>query len=139
MIAPLFCQPRTTRRQVGHAVAVTGLLLAILVGSVGARAQDAGNGKALFASICAACHTAKPNRNLIGPSLFGVVNRPSGHVPGFRYSDANRRSGLTWNVSTLDIYLTAPRKLVPGTLMTYPGLKNAKQRADVIAYLATLH
>jgi cytochrome c len=67
-----------------------------------------------------------------------VVNRHSGEVPNFHYSEANRNSGLTWTVSTLDRYLTAPRELVPGTKMTFPGLKDAKQRADVIAYLKTL-
>jgi cytochrome c len=59
-------------------------------------------------------------------------------VPGFHYSDANGNSGITWTVNELDTYLTSPRQVVPGTLMTFPGLKNAKQRGDLIAYLATL-
>lgn len=67
------------------------------------------------------------------------MNRHSGQVPGFDYSAANRHSGLTWTVGTLDRYLAAPRQVVPGTLMTFPGLKDPRQRADVIAYLATLH
>ena len=75
----------------------------------------------------------------MGPSLFNVVNRHSGQIPDFHYSDANKQSGLTWNVSTLDRYLTAPRDLVPGTKMTFPGLKDPKKRADIIAYLSTLH
>jgi cytochrome c len=76
---------------------------------------------------------------MIGPSLFHVVDRHSGQIPDFHYSDANRNSGLTWNVATLDRYLTGPRELVPGTKMTFPGLKDSKQRADLIAYLETLH
>ncbi len=104
-----------------------------------ARAQDVAAGKRIFQTYCSICHTAQPGRNFVGPSLFGVVNRHSGQVSGFHYSDANRRSGLTWTVGTLDRYLTAPRQIVPGTLMTFPGLKDPKQRADVIAYLATLH
>ena len=60
-------------------------------------------------------------------------------VPGFRYSEANKASGLVWDISTLDRYLTAPRQVVPGTLMTYAGLKDQQRRADLIAYLATLH
>jgi cytochrome c len=85
-----------------------------------------------------ACHSAQPSRNLIGPSLFGVVGRPAGKIPGFSYSDANRSSGLIWDVPTLDRYLTAPRQVVPGTLMTYAGVKDPTKRADVIAYLKTL-
>ena len=81
----------------------------------------------------------QPGRNLVGPSLFGVVGRHSGQVPGFHYSEASRGSGLTWDPATLDHYLTSPRQVVPGTLMTFPGLQDPGQRRDVIAYLATLH
>jgi len=104
-----------------------------------AQAQDAKNGERLFNLNCSICHSSKPGLNLVGPSLFSVVNRHSGQIPNFHYSDANRNSGLTWNIATLDRYLTAPRAVVPGTKMTFPGLKDAKARADVIAYLATLH
>jgi cytochrome c len=104
-----------------------------------AQAQDATAGKRLFTMNCSACHSPQPGQNLVGPSLFNVINRHSGQIPNFHYSQANVNSGLTWNVATLDRYLTAPRELVPGTKMTFPGLKDAKQRADVIAYLATLH
>lgn len=102
-------------------------------------AQDASAGKKVFETYCKVCHTVQPNRNLVGPSLFGVVNRPSGHVPGFHYSEANKQSGIVWDVGTLNRYLTAPRTLVPGTFMTFPGIKDDKQRADLIAYLATLN
>jgi cytochrome c len=104
-----------------------------------AQAQDAATGEKLFRMDCSGCHSPQPGRNLVGPSLFNVVNRHSGEIPNYHYSDANRNSGLVWSVSTLDRYLTAPRKLVPGTKMTFPGLRDAKQRADLIAYLATLH
>ena len=111
----------------------------LLVATAPGHAQDAAVGRRVFQNYCSICHTAQPGRNLVGPTLFGVVNRPSGHIPNFHYSDANRKSGLTWTVATLDRYLTAPGQVVPGTLMTFPGLKDPKQRADVIAYLATLH
>lgn len=101
--------------------------------------QDAEAGARLFKADCSVCHTVQPNRNLVGPSLFGVVNRPAGSVVTFHYSTANRSSGLVWDPATLDRYLTAPRQVVPGTLMTFTGLKDAKQRSDVIAYLQTLH
>lgn len=112
---------------------------AFLIVSASGRAQDATAGKQLFNMDCSVCHSPQPGRNLIGPSLFDVVNRHSGQIPDFHYSDANRNSGLTWNVSTLDRYLTSPRNVVPGTKMTFPGLKDSKKRADIIAYLATLH
>jgi len=101
--------------------------------------QDAAAGQKLFRSQCSICHSPQAGRNIIGPSLFGVVGRHSGRIPNFHYSQANLRSGLTWDPVTLDRYLTNPQQAVPGTLMTFPGLKNAQQRADVIAYLATLH
>ena len=121
---------------------VTSFVLAgaIAVGVVAqAQAQDVANGEHLFKLDCSICHSPQPGRNLIGPSLFNVVDRHSGEIANYHYSDANRQSGLTWNVATLDRYLTAPRELVPGTKMTFPGVKDAKQRADLIAYLATLH
>ena len=121
---------------------VTSFVLAsaIAVGIVAqAQAQDVANGEHLFKLDCSICHSPQPGRNLIGPSLFKVVDRHSGEIANYYYSDANRQTGLTWNVATLDRYLTAPRELVPGTKMTFPGVKDAKQRADLIAYLATLH
>jgi cytochrome c2 len=104
-----------------------------------AQAQDPDAGARLFRMDCSGCHSPQPGRNLIGPSLFNVVNRHSGQVPNFRYSDANRNSGLTWTIPILDRYLRAPRELVPGTKMTFPGVKDPKQRADLIAYLETAH
>lgn len=104
-----------------------------------AHAQDAAAGEKVFRNNCGICHSPQPGRNMVGPSLFSVVNRHSGEIPGFHYSDANKNSGLVWNVATLDRYLAGPRELVPGTKMTFPGLKDPQQRADLIAYLATLH
>jgi len=74
----------------------------------------------------------------VGPSLFGVVGRAAGSETYFTYSAANKNSGLTWDEATLDRYLTSPKAVVPGTIMPYAGLKNETQRADLIAYLATL-
>jgi cytochrome c len=102
-------------------------------------AQDATAGEQVFKTYCGICHSVQPQRNIIGPSLFGVVGRHSGQVPGFRYSEANRSSGLTWDPATLDRYLANPRQVVPGTLMTFNGLKDAKQRSDVIAFLEGRH
>jgi cytochrome c len=78
-------------------------------------------------------------KNRIGPTLFGVVGRKTGSVPGFHYSDANRNSHLSWDPATLDKYLENPRGVIPGTFMSFPGLKDAQKRHDVISYLETLH
>lgn len=117
---------------------LAGILLLVNTPAA-AHAQNAAAGARVFRANCSICHTTKPNRNLIGPSLFGVVNRHAGSVPGFHYSEANRGSGITWDPRTLDRYIAAPRRVVPGTLMTFPGLKDPQQRSDVIAYLETLH
>lgn len=128
-------------RRVGRlniAVFTCTMLASGCLTAIPAAAQDADAGRHVFQSRCSICHTAQPGRNLVGPSLFGVVGRPSGHVPGFHYSTANLSSGLTWDPGTLDRYLTAPRQVVPGTLMTFPGIRDPRERADVIAYLETL-
>jgi cytochrome c2 len=104
-----------------------------------ALAQDAAAGAAVFKSQCSICHSPNAGRNLTGPSLFGIVGRPAGQVAGFHYSPANKASGVTWDTATLDRYLTNPREVVPHTIMGYGGLKDAKKRADLVAYLATLH
>jgi cytochrome c len=117
--------------------------LLIAVAAIGtcasARAQDATAGRNVFRSQCSICHSQRPGRNIVGPSLFAVVGRHSGRIPGFHYSAANLESGITWDPAMLDRYLSAPQQVVPGTLMTYPGLKDTRQRADLIAYLASLH
>jgi cytochrome c len=119
---------------------IFAVLMFLVVPKAGADpAKEAAAGRAVFQTNCAICHTVQPNRSLVGPSLFGVVNRPAGQMAGFHYSDANKRSGLTWDPATLNRYLEAPRQVVPGTLMTFPGLKDPSQRAEVIAFLETLH
>ncbi len=103
------------------------------------QSQDATAGQGVFQAQCSICHSPRPGRTVIGPSLFGVVGRHSGRIPDFHYSSANLRSGLTWDLPTLDRYLASPQQVVPGTQMTYPGLKDPRMRADLIAYLAMLH
>ncbi len=104
-----------------------------------ARAADAAAGEAVFKSQCSICHSVVAGRNQVGPSLAGIVGRKAGQVPNFHYSPANKDSGLTWDEATLDRYLTNPKEIVPHTIMTYGGLKDATKRANLIAYLATLH
>ncbi len=113
---------------------------AVAVGllSAPAMAADAEAGAKIFKTQCAVCHSPVAGKNMVGPSLFGIVGRQSGTAPGFKYSAANKESGVTWDEGNLDKYLPNPRAFIVGTTMTYAGLKNDTQRADLIAYLATL-
>jgi cytochrome c len=113
------------------------IALAILAAAP-ALAADAANGEKQFKMKCGLCHTVEPGKNKIGPSLAGIVGRPSGSIEGFKYSPANKAAGLTWDVATLDKYLVDPKAMVKGTTMTFPGVKNDGERADIIAYLETL-
>ena len=116
--------------------AVALLILPVYI--IPAAAQDAAAGEKVFKTQCAVCHSAVQGKNGIGPSLHEVVGRTAGTVPNYQYSAANKNSGLTWDDAALDRYLKAPQQVVPGTKMTYAGLKNDTQRADLIAYLGTL-
>ena len=104
-----------------------------------AAAADPAVGQTVFKVQCGICHAVAQGKNMVGPTLFGVVGRKSGTVEGFRYSAANKSADITWDATILDKYLTAPREVVPGTIMTYAGLKDETKRADLIAYLETLH
>jgi cytochrome c len=110
----------------------------ILAIPAAAQAGDAAAGQAVFKSVCGGCHSPVAGKTFTGPSLFGIVGRKSGSVAGFKYSPANLAASLTWDVATLDSYLKAPKEKVPGTTMTYAGLKDDTKRADLIAYLETL-
>jgi cytochrome c len=88
------------------------------------------------AKECELCHNlGKGQGAKIGPDLYGVVGRKVASEPGFNYSDALKAKGGTWTFDALNVWLTNPRADVPGTLMTFAGIDNEKQRANVIAYL----
>ena len=116
------------------------LLLALAAGlAPPARAADPANGEKVFKRYCMTCHitTVKgPTRQ--GPTLFGLMGRHSGSVEGFRYSPANKKADIVWGPEILDKYLAEPRVVVPGTSMAFAGVRKADERADLIAYLATL-
>ena len=98
-------------------------------------AGDASRGSRVFGQ-CAACHSVAPGEHMTGPSLAKVWNQRAARVDGFsRYSEALKRAAVVWNEATLDAWLANPEKLLPGTSMTFPGIKEAKDRQDVIAYL----
>ena len=84
---------------------------------------------------CRACHAADGQANEVGPALRGVVGRKAGERDDFRYSPALKRSGIVWNAKTLDAFIADPQQVVPGNRMPFSGLPDAKERADLIAYL----
>lgn len=98
-------------------------------------AADAEAGKTVF-NKCKACHQV--DKNGVGPHLGSVVGRKAGSVEGYNYSEALKNSGITWDNAALDKWLQGPSKDVPGTKMIFAGVKDATDRANLIAYLDTL-
>ncbi|HEX3990893.1 MAG TPA: c-type cytochrome [Acetobacteraceae bacterium] len=116
---------------------IAGLLLAGF--ATGSLAADPAAGQKVFNTQCGICRSASEGKNGLGPSLFDVVGRRAGSVPDFNYTADHKKLGISWTTAALDKYLTNPRAMVPDTSMIYPGLKDNAQRANLIAYLATLH
>jgi cytochrome c len=85
---------------------------------------------------CAACHSLRPDQNMTGPSLADLWNRKAGTLASFsRYSPAMKSANIEWNDKALDEWITDPQHVVPGNQMTFAGIKDAKQRADLLAFL----
>jgi cytochrome c len=99
-------------------------------------AADPAHGEQVFVK-CAPCH-AKDSTARVGPGLLGIIGRKAGSMPGFRYSRAMKNSNMVWDDKTLDAFLSAPQKAVPGTTMPFSGLKDPQDRADLIGYLEML-
>ena len=114
----------------------TAPVILVMLATVAAHAQDVSAGKQVFAQ-CAACHSIDGS-NGVGPSLKGIVGRKAGTFAGFRYSRAMKNANITWTTTRLDAYIANPQKVVPGNLMPFSGLPDAKARAELVAYLATL-
>jgi cytochrome c len=93
---------------------------------------DAQRGEPIYAR-CMACHALAYDR--VGPRHCGLFGRPAGSVSGYEYSSAMKNSKITWNEKALDRFLAKPLAMVPGSTMTYDGVPDAKERADLIAYL----
>ena len=115
------------RRRLASAV-----VLALAVVAPAAAAPDPGRGEQLYGR-CLACHALAYDR--VGPRHCGLIGRRAGSVPGFVYSPAMQRSGIVWTARSLDRFLAAPMQTMPGTAMTYDGIADAAERADLIAYL----
>ena len=95
---------------------------------------DAAAGEKTFA-LCRSCHVLEKGVNRVGPSLHNIVGSTAGSVAGYNYSDANKNSGVTWTTETMFEYLASPKAFMPGTKMVFPGIKNAQDRANLVAYL----
>jgi cytochrome c len=113
------------------------LMLAAVVSAMTTTAMAATSGSDVFEQRCAVCHSLKPAPGKMGPPLASVVGRKAGTLGGYGYSNAMKASGITWNAETLDAYLKAPAKTVPGTKMLV-GAPDAQQRAAVIQYLTSV-
>jgi cytochrome c len=96
---------------------------------------DPAKGQQVF-NKCMACHNAdKGGANQLGPNLWGVLGEPIGQGRGFAFSDALAKKGGTWNWDNLSQWLSSPKTFAPGTKMTFAGLSNPQDRADVEAFL----
>jgi cytochrome c len=114
------------------------LLVVLVVGLLAPEAAlaatgDPVRGEAIY-QRCLACHSLEHNR--VGPRHCGLFGRKAGTLKDYQYSTAMKKYGVTWNEKTLDHFLENPMKVVPGTKMGYAGVKDAQERADLIAYLA---
>ena len=110
-----------------------GLMSALV--SIAASAPDASRGRAAFEKRCSGCHAL--DRVMVGPPLRAIFGRPAGRDSGFSYSDALRKSTVTWDAATLDRWLTDTETVVPGNEMAF-RLGDAAERGDIIAYLKQL-
>lgn len=126
-----------------RAPTVVTVLAVVAAGVAGFSAPafaDAGKGADSFDSNCAECHSvAKTLKNKKGPSLFGVVGRPAGAVPGYEYSPALKAAGIVWTPEKIAAYIASPKKVVPDGKMKFDGLADAAERADLIEFLGSQH
>ena len=116
-------------------IALVALILAACLQRTSA--QDAAAGEKVFV-VCKACHQVGDSaKNVVGPVLNGLMGRKSGSVEGYSYSDANRKSGITWDEATFSEYIKDPKAKIPGTKMAFAGIKDEQKIKDLIAYLHT--
>lgn len=111
-------------------------LAAALIALAGlAHAQDIADGQKSFGK-CRACHAiGEKAKNGVGPMLNGLFGRKAGTIEGFKYSDANKNSGVVWDEKTFATYIKDPKAFMPGNRMAFIGIKNDKEIANLIAFL----
>lgn len=120
----------------GSRATALAVLASIVIASQSFAADgNPAQGQRVFGA-CAACHSLRPGQNMTGPSLANLWNRKAGGLESFsRYSPALKSANIVWNDKTLDEWIADPQHVVPGNQMTFPGIKDARQRADLLAFL----
>ena len=116
---------------------VLGGAVVLLLLNLVAHAQglgDAQRGAQVFAQ-CKICHSLEAGKNMVGPSLRGLIGRKAGSVPGYAYSSAMKNANVTWNDDTLSKYLSDPKAFIPGDKMVFTGIKDPSRLGDLLAYL----
>jgi cytochrome c len=117
------------------AITLAALAAVAISSETFAAEANAARGQRVFGA-CAACHSLQPDVNMTGPSLAGLWGRKAGSLASFdRYSPALQSANIVWNDTTLDAWVKDPQQLVPGNHMTFPGIRQAQPRADLLAYL----
>ena len=112
------------------------VVVVLVAGSASAQSGNEARGERLFNQQCKACHTVeKGARNTVGPNLFDLFGSKAGATEGYEFSDAMKNSGIVWDDRTLTEYLKDPKAKVPGTKMTYIGLRQEQQQEDMVAFL----
>ncbi len=111
------------------------LTLAAVSFTSAANAQDVAAGEKSF-NKCRACHqVGETAKNSVGPELNGLFGRHSGSVAGYNYSDANKKSGITWDDAVFAEYIKDPKAKIPGTKMAFAGIKKEDEIKDLTAFL----
>ena len=99
---------------------------------------DADNGALIYKDACGQCHQLNPGLNKKGPQLMNIYGAPAAKLADYTYSEGLKASGWVWDVQTLDTYIADAEKAMPDSKMLADPMPDAKERADVIAYLSTL-
>ena len=109
-------------------------LFVAVVSSAASAQGDPEKGRKVF-NRCKTCHVVEEEQNKIGPYLIGIIGREAGSVPGFKYSNAMKNSGVVWSDETITAYLKDPKGYIPGNRMAFTGLRKDEEIADLLAYL----
>ena len=118
------------------------LYAAMLCQRDASQAQNLAEDRKLFETTCTPCHNydkgGEPDMYALTLNLYGVVGRKSASVAGFQYSEDLRKSDIVWDEAIIDKFITAPKKLFPGTRMELPGVEDVRTRTGIIRYLRGL-
>lgn len=130
-------QPATDKAQAASSAAAVATEAAVEKADLAAMlaTADVKQGERAFLQ-CRACHTLEEGGiNKLGPNLFAVFDQPAGQVEGFNYSEALVASGISWDIETMDAWIKRPSEVIPRNRMVFVGIRDAQQRANLIAYL----